>query len=526
MAAFTERVVNIFLLFMCVVGANSLESDLPYYHGILVAKNENNTEQQLCIAFYPNVTTFPSTNNATYDPIIDLTSLDMCDATNTSSIDVSDKYAIINNGNCTLPEQAQTLQDLGAVGILIVTASAISIPANETYDFKIPFALISKEAKDILVAFGEEVEISIYSPDVEESIFDFSFLVIWAVAVGTIGIGAYWSGLVRHELQIENQEIAEENELAGEEIKTPYEEASLAITPTFVAIFVLCMCGMLVLLYFFYKYLVYVIISIFVVASTVAVFQCLEPLVLRIPIGTTLIPIWDNRCCLLKLQIRSIVLLMGAISLAACWVVYRKESFSWILQDILGICFSINMIRQVRLPSFKIITLILALLFIYDIFFVFITPLFTKNGESVMVEVATGGGSSTNGTGGSDSVNEQLPMVLRVPRVGHYALSVCQQPYSLLGFGDILVPGMLVGFCHGFDLATSSRHKVYYVTTLVAYGVGLVVTFISLYLMASAQPALLYLVPFTVIPVCVLGFARSEMKALWQGDGQVKSTLN
>ena len=90
-----------------------------------------------------------------------------------------------------------------------------------------------------------------------------------------------------------------------------------------------------------------------------------------------------------------------------------------------------------------------------------------KNGESVMVEVATGGGSSTNGTGGSDSVNEQLPMVLRVPRVGHYALSVCQQPYSLLGFGDILVPGMLVGFCHGFDLATSSRHKVYYVTTLV-----------------------------------------------------------
>ena len=44
------------------------------------------------------------------------------------------------------------------------------------------------------------MEISIYSPDVEESIFDFSFLVIWAVAVGTIGIGAYWSGLVRHEL--------------------------------------------------------------------------------------------------------------------------------------------------------------------------------------------------------------------------------------------------------------------------------------------------------------------------------------
>ncbi len=41
-------------------------------------------------------------------------------------------------------------------------------------------------------------------------------------------------------------------------------------------------------------------------------------------------------------------------------------------------CFSVNMIRQVRLPSLKICTLLLVLLFFYDIFFVFITPLFTK----------------------------------------------------------------------------------------------------------------------------------------------------
>lgn len=36
------------------------------------------------------------------------------------------------------------------------------------------------------------------------------------------------------------------------------------------------------------------------------------------------------------------------------------------------------MIRQVRLPSLKICTLLLVLLFFYDIFFVFVTPLFTK----------------------------------------------------------------------------------------------------------------------------------------------------
>ena len=36
------------------------------------------------------------------------------------------------------------------------------------------------------------------------------------------------------------------------------------------------------------------------------------------------------------------------------------------------------MLRLVRLPSLKICTLLLVLLFFYDIFFVFITPLFTK----------------------------------------------------------------------------------------------------------------------------------------------------
>jgi hypothetical protein len=37
---------------------------------------------------------------------------------------------------------------------------------------------------------------------------------------------------------------------------------------------------------------------------------------------------------------------------------------------------------------------------------------------------------------------EQLPMVLKVPRIIRSALLICERrDYSLLGFGDILVPG-------------------------------------------------------------------------------------
>ena len=42
---------------------------------------------------------------------------------------------------------------------------------------------------------------------------------------------------------------------------------------------------------------------------------------------------------------------------------------------------------MLRLPSLKICTVLLGLLFVYDIFFVFITPLFMPGGKSVMVEV-------------------------------------------------------------------------------------------------------------------------------------------
>ena len=111
------------------------------------------------------------------------------------------------------------------------------------------------------------------------------------------------------------------------------------------------------------------------------------------------LPICNLSCIRMHAEIRQIFLFVGAVSLSGCWLYYRKEHFSWVLQDILGVAFryfiqpsfeinhnlniflldwSINMIRQVRLPSLKICTLLLVMLFFYDIFFVFITPLLTK----------------------------------------------------------------------------------------------------------------------------------------------------
>ena len=73
-----------------------------------------------------------------------------------------------------------------------------------------------------------------------------------------------------------------------------------------------------------------------------------------------------------------------------------------------------------------------------------------------MVEVATGG-----------DTGEQLPMVLKVPHLGSNPLKVCWLPYSMLGFGDILVPGLLVSYCHSFDLQMGTPYRLYWILTNV-----------------------------------------------------------
>src|ERR1700742_3439095 len=130
-----------------------------------------------------------------------------------------------------------------------------------------------------------------------------------------------------------------------------------------------------------------------------------------------------------------------------------------------------------------------------------------------MVDVATGG-SSKSSRCGKQQVSEQLPMVLRVPHLltsidsTNDPLDVCfPNRDSLLGFGDILVPGLLISYCHAFDLIFTIPKRIYFVTSSICYALGLMATFGALYLMeGKAQPALLYLVPFTVIPPLVIAF--------------------
>ncbi|XP_074926471.1 signal peptide peptidase-like 2B isoform X1 [Chelonoidis abingdonii] len=418
------------------------------------------------------------------------------------------RIPMVMRGNCTFYEKVRLAQINGARGLLIVSREKLAPPKGNWSQYEeidIPVALLSyTDMLDIGKSFGRSVKVAMYAPN--EPVLDYNMVIIFVMAVGTVAIGGYWAG----SRDVKKRYMKHKRDDGAEK----HDDETVDVTPIMICVFVVMCCSMLVLLYFFYDHLVYVIIGIFCLAASIGLYSCLSPFVRRFPLGKCRIP--DNNLPYFhkRPQVRMLLLAVFCISVSVVWGVFRNEDqWAWVLQDALGIAFCLYMLKTIRLPTFKGCTLLLMVLFVYDVFFVFITPFLTKTGQSIMVEVAAGPTDS--------ATHEKLPMVLKVPRLNFSPLALCDRPFSLLGFGDILVPGLLVAYCHRFDIQVQSS-RVYFVACTIAYGIGLLVTFVALALMQMGQPALLYLVPCTLITSFAVALWRKELAMFWTGSGFAK----
>lgn len=217
-----------------------------------------------------------------------------------------------------------------------------------------------------------------------------------------------------------------------------------------------------------------------------------------------------------------------AVSIVCIWVLTGH----WLLMDAMGMGLCVAFIAFVRLPSLKVSTLLLTGLLLYDVFWVFFSSyIFSTN---VMVKVATRPADNPVGIvarklnlGGMvrEPPKLNLPGKLVFPSIhnsGHF---------SMLGLGDIVMPGLLLCFVLRYDAYKKSQgipadngvpmpksmgsKLTYFHCSLLGYFLGLLTATVSSEIFKAAQPALLYLVPFTLLPLLTMAYLKGDLRRMW-----------
>ncbi|XP_073129839.1 signal peptide peptidase-like 2 [Henckelia pumila] len=419
------------------------------------------------------------------------------------------KYAgdviMVARGNCKFTAKTNFAEAAGASALLIINNQKelykmVCEPDETDLDIQISAVMLPQDAGSTLekmLSNGSSVSVQLYSP--KRPVVDIAEVFLWLMAVGTILCASYWSAWSAREGAIEQDKLLKDASDELPNIKGFGGSSVVDINTTSAVLFVVVASCFLILIYKLMSlWFIELLVVLFCIGGVEGLQTCLVALLSR----------WFKQAAESFIKVP----VLGAISyltlavapfcvaFAVVWAVYREVSFAWIGQDVLGIALIITVLQIVRIPNLKVGTVLLSCAFMYDIFWVFVSQKLFQ--ESVMIVVARGDRSGEDG----------IPMLLKIPRMF--------DPwggYSIIGFGDILLPGLVVAFSLRYDwLANKSLQAGYFLWAMFAYGLGLLVTYVALNLMdGHGQPALLYIVPFTLGTFLALGKKRGDLKILW-----------
>jgi minor histocompatibility antigen H13 len=167
---------------------------------------------------------------------------------------------------------------------------------------------------------------------------------------------------------------------------------------------------------------------------------------------------------------------------------YQKHEI--LTNNIIAFSISFFAVLSIRVEKFTAAAPLLWSLLIYDVFFVYHTD--------VMAKVA---------------VNLQGPIKLVYRVRGHD---------SVLGLGDIVLPGLFLSVCCRFDAFLSKllkRRTPYWMVGMIAYAAAMGLTDVVCHVTQSAQPALLFIVPTLTVPTVMLAILRKEHYAFMSFSG-------
>lgn len=295
-------------------------------------------------------------------------------------------------------------------------------------------------------------------------------------------------------------------------------------------------CSSLLLLYYFYDVAVYFVIAMFFVFGVTAVTKSLSFWILQLANWLPIRPPIHCMICGWLVKASHLVHLFVipfSVALLSTWVVYRKDpDIGWPMQSIVGVfLISWALPSCIGSTSLKHVTILYTLLVFYDIFFVYITPLFYPSEIGVSGNVEKPGLLETVrssarqksimeavATGSAGKSGESIPVVFRLQ---YQSADSCFVYSSLLGFGDALIPGLLSVYLALFDAMWKTPWNRNFWASIAGYILGCFVTDVVSLVMSTGQPALLFLCPCTlglVVLVAAIGGGRSELKKMWFGD--------
>ncbi|RDX97213.1 Signal peptide peptidase-like 4 [Mucuna pruriens] len=396
---------------------------------------------------------------------------------------LTSEIILVHRGKCSFTTKANIADEAGASAILIINYRTelfkMVCEENETdVDIGIPAVMLPQDAGLNLerhIKNNSNVSIQLYSP--LRPLVDVAEVFLWLMAVGTILCASYWSAWSTREAAIEQEKLLKDASDDYANTENVGSSGYVEISTVAAILFVVIASCFLVMLY------------------KLMSFWFVEVLVVLFCIGGVEVSCSHSRLRTANVFGGSVIMIpfFGAVSyltvavtpfcivFAVVWAVYRRSSCAWIGQDILGITLIITVLQIVRIPNLKVGTVLLSCAFLYDIFWVFVSKWWFH--ESVMIVVARGDKSGEDG----------IPMLLKIPR-----LFDPWGGYSIIGFGDIILPGLIVAFSLRYDwLAKKNLRAGYFLWAMTAYGLGLLITYVALNLMdGHGQPALLYIAPF------------------------------
>jgi signal peptide peptidase-like protein 3 len=291
---------------------------------------------------------------------------------------------------------------------------------------------------------------------------------------------------------------------------------------------------MLIIFYYFFDFIQFIFTIITTSVSLIAMYNLLYPTVESVQVYCKDINMASSQ------WLQRAVTLLLASAIAGLWIITGH----WLYLDILGGSLCVLMIQFLRVPNLKLSTFLLVALLAYDVFWVFCSSsIFDQN---VMVAVATKKAQNPVAVVAQklnlpEVAKSQPPLSipgkLLVPSLADH------RAFAMLGLGDIVLPGLLLCFAMRFDSLCQStgggttissvsvtrlrmlfQRWSYFSIALCGYAVGLIVASIVVDLTGAAQPALLYLVPSTLIPILLKAIIQGDFSTMWTGPHFVTRT--